>query len=98
MASGFRINIDSRRSVMRIDGDITHKAGTHKFPNEILGCWKYGVDTRSCRQEIAVELRHSKLDDVLRTVKKCAAGCAIGAIIVSLATGAGAAATWTGFK
>jgi hypothetical protein len=78
----------------------THRVslGTHKLPNEIRGCWRHGVDTRSARIKVYVDLSHPSLFDFVNKAIDCALGCAGGALILAVATGVGAAASIAAFK
>lgn len=78
----------------------THRVplGTHKLPNEIRGCWRHGVDTRSVRIKVWVDISHPTLFDFLNKASDCALGCAGGAIILAVATGAGSAVAIPAFK
>ncbi|MBI2481483.1 MAG: hypothetical protein HYV60_23435 [Planctomycetia bacterium] len=71
--------------------------GTHNLPNEARGCWRHGVDTRSSRIKVWVEISHPTLFDFLNQAIDCAVGCGGASLVFAIATGVGAAAAGAAF-
>lgn len=71
--------------------------GTHDLPNEIRGCWRHGVDTRSSKIKVWVDISHPTLFDFLNKAIDCAIGCGGAALVLAVATGVGAAAAGAAF-